>query len=137
MLCYAEETFGPVVSLYRCRSVDEAVRLANASDYGLNACVWGSSRKARTVAGQVRTGTVNVNEIFGVSYGSVDSPMGGMKNSGIGRRHGTEGILRFTEAQTIATQRLMPLEPPLNLSYATLAKSYGHLVRVLKTLHRR
>jgi succinate-semialdehyde dehydrogenase / glutarate-semialdehyde dehydrogenase len=137
MLCYAEETFGPVVSLYRCRSVDEAVRLANASDYGLNACVWGSPRRARAVAGQVRTGTVNVNEIFGVSYGSVDSPMGGMKNSGIGRRHGTEGILRFTEAQTIATQRLMPLEPPLNLSYATLAKSYGHLVRVLKTLHRR
>src|SRR5262249_61400992 len=95
-----------------------------------------SPAAAGVAARQVRTGTVNVNEIFGVSYGSVDSPMGGMKDSGIGRWHGTEAILRFTEAQTVATQRLMPLEP-LNLSYATLAAGYGHLVRVLKTLHRR
>ena len=138
MTCFAEETFGPVVSVYRCESVDEAVRLANASSYGLNACVWGGDRqRAQRVAARLHCGTVNVNEIFGVSYGSVDSPMGGMKNSGIGRRHGVEGLLRFTEAKTIATQRGMQLEPPFNLGYDTLAKAYSSALRAFKFVHRR
>ncbi|HEY4454078.1 MAG TPA: succinic semialdehyde dehydrogenase [Pseudonocardiaceae bacterium] len=138
MACYDEETFGPVIALYRCRSEQEQIELANASRYGLNACVWSEDVKhGQHVASKLECGTVNVNEIFGVSYGSIDSPMGGMKDSGIGRRHGIEGLLRFTEAQTIATQRGIPLEPPGNLTYGQLAAGYTGALRVFKAIHRR
>jgi succinate-semialdehyde dehydrogenase / glutarate-semialdehyde dehydrogenase len=138
MRLFDEETFGPVVALHRCRSVAEQIELANASRYGLNACVWsGSPARGRRIAARLHAGTVNVNEIFGVSYGSVDSPMGGMKDSGVGRRHGVEGLLRFTEAQTVATQRLVPLEPPLGVSYSTLARGYTGALRAFRAVRRR
>jgi len=114
MECYAEETFGPVVSIYRVRSDREAVELANATRYGLNASVWSrSSRRGREVAAQLRSGTVNVNEAYAAAWGSIDAPMGGMGDSGLGRRHGPGGILKYTEAQTVARQRLFNLAPPL------------------------
>jgi succinate-semialdehyde dehydrogenase/glutarate-semialdehyde dehydrogenase len=138
MQCHDEETFGPVISLFRCQTEEEQVELANASRYGLNACVWSSDiAHGQQVAARLQAGTVNVNEIFGVSYGSIDAPMGGMKDSGVGRRHGIEGILRFTEAQTVATQRGMALEPPFNLSYGTLARGYTGVLRVMRAAHRR
>jgi succinate-semialdehyde dehydrogenase / glutarate-semialdehyde dehydrogenase len=138
MKCHAEETFGPVVALHRCDSEEELIERANASDYGLNACVWsGSAAHGRAVASELRTGTVNVNEIFGVSYGSIDAPMGGMKDSGVGRRHGIEGLLRFTEARTVATQRFVALEPPMNLGYETLARAYTTAMRAFRKMHRR
>ena len=105
--CYAEETFGPVVSVYRVSSDGEAVRLANGTEYGLNASIWTRDvRRGVRLARQVRTGTVSVNESYGASWGSVAAPMGGRKASGLGRRHGAQGLLRFTEAQTIAVQRI-------------------------------
>ncbi|WP_378247283.1 succinic semialdehyde dehydrogenase [Amycolatopsis speibonae] len=137
MTCFATETFGPVISLYRVHSTDEAVRLANETTYGLSAGVWGSRRRAQAVARRLRAGTVNVNEIFGVSHGSVDAPMGGMKQSGVGRRHGVEGLLRFTEAQTIATQRGMQLEPPVEVGYDVLARAYTATCRLFKIVGRR
>lgn len=60
-----------------------------------------------------RAGTVNVNEAYAAAWGSIDAPMGGMGDSGLGRRHGAVGILKYTETQTIARQRLMNLAPPL------------------------
>lgn len=54
---------------------------------------------------------MNVNEPYAAAFGSIDAPMGGMRESGIGRRHGAQGILKYTEAQTVAAQRLMPLTP--------------------------
>ena len=54
---------------------------------------------------------MNINEGFVPTWGSVDAPMGGMKDSGLGRRHGAEGILKYTESQTVAVQRLMPIAP--------------------------
>ncbi len=114
MECFAEETFGPLVSIYRVRSDREAVELANATRYGLNASVWSrSSRRGRDVAAQLRSGTVNVNEAYAAAWGSIDAPMGGMGDSGLGRRHGPGGILKYTEAQTVARQRLFNLAPPL------------------------
>jgi succinate-semialdehyde dehydrogenase/glutarate-semialdehyde dehydrogenase len=114
MECFAEETFGPLVSIYRFGSDDEAVELANATRYGLNASVWSrSSRRGRDLAARLRAGTVNVNEAYAAAWGSIDAPMGGMGDSGLGRRHGTSGILKYTEAQTVARQRLFNLAPPI------------------------
>lgn len=131
--CFAEETFGPLVSLYRYTSVGEAVERANDSIYGLNASVWGPTRRARTVAGQIKAGTVNVNEGFAATFGSIDAPMGGMKESGMGRRQGAEGLLRFTESQAIGVQHLMPVSGPPSLS----SRSNNRLLTVLLRLQRR
>ena len=134
MTLYAEETFGPVVSLYRVDSDEEAVRAANASEYGLNASVW-SRGHGPAIARQLRTGTVNINEGYAAAWGSYGAPMGGMKASGLGRRHGDEGILKYTEAQTIATQRLVPIAGPPQLSHrqwATVLDTAIHALRILR-----
>lgn len=113
MTVYQQETFGPVVSLYRVESVDEAVELTNASEYGLNASIWGQDiERAQEVAGRIHAGTVNINEAYATAWASLEAPMGGMKSSGIGRRHGAEGLLKYTEAQTIAIQRGLPVGQP-------------------------
>ena len=130
-----EETFGPVVSVYRFSDVDDAVERANATAYGLNASVWTtSSSRGREVAARLRTGTVNINEGYAPAYGSVQSPMGGMKDSGLGRRHGSEGILKYTEAQTVAQQRLLPMAPSLGMSEEGYARFMTTSLRVLKAL---
>lgn len=101
MRIHAEETFGPVVSLVRVRDVEEAVRLANDSDLGLNASVWGGDRQeARSVARQLEVGTANVNSTL-LIYHSYDVPMGGIRRSGIGRRHGAAGIQRYCRQQSV------------------------------------
>ena len=107
MLLYAEETFGPVVALYAVDSEDEAVARANETRYGLNASVWSRhAGRAVALAGRIRAGSVNVNDTYAATWGSVDAPIGGMGVSGLGgRRHGREGLLKYTEVQTIAAQR--------------------------------
>ncbi len=103
--CFGEETFGPVVSVHVVGSDDEAVALANDTDYGLNANVWTTdTARGRRLAARIQAGTVSVNETYLATWGSVAAPMGGMKASGLGRRHGREGLTRFTQAQTITVQ---------------------------------
>ncbi|WKX70926.1 succinic semialdehyde dehydrogenase [Streptomyces sp. XD-27] len=138
MAVCTEETFGPVVSLYRFGDEDEAVELANATPYGLNASVWTKDgRRGRAVAARLRTGTVNVNESFAAAYASVRAPMGGMGDSGLGRRHGSEGILKFTEAQTVAHQRLLPLAPSFGLTDEKYAAFMTRSLRAMKALRLR
>ncbi len=113
MMMFAEETFGPVVAVYRVKDDDDAVARANDTPYGLNASVWSRSiRHAVRVARRIEAATVNVNESYGATWTATSSPIGGMKDSGMGRRHGAEGILKYTEAQTIAIQRGIALAPP-------------------------
>ena len=113
MKLYSEETFGPVVSVAPYESDEEAIRLANATCYGLNASVWTRDRGAGLkMAGRIEAGVVNVNEAYAATWGSVDATLGGRKDSGSGRRHGAEGLLKFTESQTVAIQRGRALELP-------------------------
>ncbi|MFD1587660.1 succinic semialdehyde dehydrogenase [Halorientalis brevis] len=132
---YREETFGPVVSIYEVGSVEEAIEKANDTEYGLNASVFTQdSILGREVAQQIEAGTVGINDAYGASYGSVDAPMGGRKQSGVGRRHGSEGLLKYTEAQTIAEQRTGPVAPPEPLPHEWYARLMTGLMRVLKRI---
>lgn len=138
MKCSAEETFGPVVAVQIVDSVDSAVIAANATDYGLNASVLGrDKRRARAVASRLHAGSVNINEGYRATFGSVDAPMGGMKWSGIGRRNGTEGLMRFVESRTTAEATGLVQLPRTGVEFARLVPVMLLTLRVLKALRRR
>jgi len=133
MKLYAEETFGPVVSVYAFATEEEALQLANDTPYGLNASVWTRNmRRGAQFAARIRAGSVNVNEAYAAAWGSVDSPIGGMKQSGLRPRHGAEGIVKFTESQTVAVQRLLPIAPSHGMGAATFARWMTRLLRLLR-----
>ena len=133
-LCH-EETFGPVVALYKVASDEEAIEAANASSYGLNASVvTRDHRQGRRIAAQLRAGTVNVNEGYAAAWGSTRAPMGGMGDSGMGRRHGAEGLLKYTESQTIAHQRFLGFGAPFGWSDKRWGETLVRAVGALKRL---
>lgn len=109
---FAQETFGPVVSVYKVASDDEAVAKANDTNYGLTASVWSAnSRHGWEVASQLEAGMVNINEGFAAAYGSIAAPGGGVKESGLNHRHGISGLRLWANERTVAQQRLHPLAP--------------------------
>jgi succinate-semialdehyde dehydrogenase/glutarate-semialdehyde dehydrogenase len=133
MVAFANETFGPVVTISRFSSEDDAVERANDSRFGLNFSVWTKdARRGRRLATRLNAGTVNVNEAYAAAWGSVDAPMGGMKDSGLGRRHGAEGIRKYCEAQTVAVQRLLPIASPPGMSQEQWAKAMTTSLRLLR-----
>ena len=137
MTCFGHETFGPVVSVYRFHDEADAIARANEGEYGLNGSVYSQDgARARAMARLIKCGTVNINEGFGATFGSLDSPMGGMRESGLGRRQGREGIQRYTESQTVATQRLVRIAPMLGMSDAAYAKVMTGGLRLMKKLGR-
>jgi len=137
MTCFGHETFGPVVSLYRFHDESDAIARANDGEYGLNAAIFSQDgTRARAVARQIKCGTVNINEGFGATFGSVAAPMGGMRESGMGRRQGAEGIHRYSETQSVGTQRGLRMTPQLGLNAERHAKVQTLGLRVLNKLGR-
>jgi acyl-CoA reductase-like NAD-dependent aldehyde dehydrogenase len=101
MTCMQEETFGPTLPIMRVADVDEAVRLANDSVYGLQASVFTKDlEKGEAIARRLQCGAVVVNDAQ-VNYAVFDAPMGGWKTSGVGSRHGASGIRKFCHTQSI------------------------------------
>ncbi len=94
-----EETFGPVAALLAVRDADEAVRVANRSEYGLGAAVWTKNEDAaRAIARRIESGSVFIN---GMVASDPRLPFGGVKNSGYGRELSGFGIREFVNIQTI------------------------------------
>ena len=132
MKLYREETFGPVVAIYRFNDVEDAITAANDSEYGLNASIWTRDwRRGREIAQRIRCGTVNVNEAYVATWG-VHVPMGGMKASGLGRRHGGEGFTKYTESQTVGVAPFAPLFPPFGMDIGVTARLFPAALRAVK-----
>ncbi len=135
MKIMTEETFGPVLPIMPVKDAEEALRWANDSRYGLNASVFtGDQAQGERLAAQVEAGITTVNDVI-VGFGVSDAPSGGLKESGIGKRHGAPGIRRFCNEQVIISDRFsfltMKREPTW---YPYTAQTERVLTRVMGAL---
>ena len=127
-----EETFGPTLVVNTVASVDEAIKKANATNYGLGAAVY-SAKSGDEIAAKLNCGMVSINSVF-IFAGIASIPFGGVKDSGYGRIHGPEGLLEFTYAKSYV-KPLVHL--PLAITSFTRKSSTDKLVGKLnKLLHR-
>ena len=100
-----EEPFGPVLPLLKYSDIDEVIQRANDSDTGLGGAIWSNdTEQAQAVAQRLQTGTVWINEMFAFLP---HAPFSGHKQSGVGTEHGMEGLLEFTNTQTITIAKLV------------------------------
>jgi succinate-semialdehyde dehydrogenase/glutarate-semialdehyde dehydrogenase len=101
-----EETFGPVLPVMAFDSDEDAVRLANDSEFGLSASVWTRDRaRGEALAARIQAGTVMVNDVVSC-FGISEAPHGGVKASGIGRAHGSFGLEEMVRVKYIDSDRL-------------------------------
>jgi acyl-CoA reductase-like NAD-dependent aldehyde dehydrogenase len=106
MRAMQEETFGPTLPIAVFRTEEEAIKLANDSEFGLTASVWTRDlAKGKRVAEQIEAGSVCVNEVL-YTHGIGQTPWGGFKNSGRGRTHGVEGLMELVQPQHIHVNRI-------------------------------
>jgi succinate-semialdehyde dehydrogenase/glutarate-semialdehyde dehydrogenase len=121
MRAMREETFGPTLPIAVFKTEEEAIRLANDSEFGLTASVWTKDlSKGRRIAERIEAGTVCVNEVL-YTHGIGQTPWGGFKNSGRGRTHGVEGLMELVQPQHIHVNRLAILPNAWWLPYGATA----------------
>jgi acyl-CoA reductase-like NAD-dependent aldehyde dehydrogenase len=135
MACMREETFGPTLPVMKVANAEEAVRLANDSAYGLQATIVGSDTgRARRLAEQLEVGCVTINDVQ-LNYMALGLPMGGWKESGLGVRHGAEGIRKYTKLQAVSVNRF-PLRRDLHMVPFD-PSSYRFILRLVKAIYGR
>ncbi len=132
MECMTEETFGPTLPVMKVADADEAVRLANDSPYGLQASVWTKDlAKGERLARRIEAGVCCVNDAQ-INYVALELPMGGWKESGLGSRHGADGIRKYTRKQSILVTRFGPNRDIHMLPYkASTTKMIGRLLKLV------
>ncbi|MEN3298994.1 aldehyde dehydrogenase family protein, partial [Pseudonocardia sp.] len=119
-----EETFGPLIVINRVPDVDEAVRRANGTGYGLGATVF-SAKDGDAIAARLRCGMVAVNGV--ISFAGIPAlPFGGVGDSGFGRIHGEDGLREFTRPQAVARQRF-----PLPIAVTSFRRTSGGMKALL------
>ena len=129
-----EETFGPILCIQKVRNVEEAICLANESEYGLNGNVWTRDKeKGFEIACRIDTGAVSVNDMA-MSYGVPAAPFGGRKASGIGQVNGETGVRGYCHAMPILIDRFGGKELPSGYPYgAKKAEGMKKLMNFLWT----
>jgi len=112
MALMKDETFGPIVSIMRVKDEQEAIQLANDSEYGLSGSVWTkNNEKGIELAKQMETGSVLINDAS-MSYGVLEVPFGGMKDSGLGQVNGARSLRSYAFAQPIGIDKRTPKTEP-------------------------
>jgi acyl-CoA reductase-like NAD-dependent aldehyde dehydrogenase len=128
-----EETFGPLLVVNRVPDVDEAVRRANGTGYGLGATVF-SKKRGEEIAARLRCGMVAVNGV--ISFAGIPAlPFGGVGDSGFGRIHGEDGLREFTRPQAVARQKFAL--PIAVTSFRRTARGMNALLGIVRLRHGR
>jgi acyl-CoA reductase-like NAD-dependent aldehyde dehydrogenase len=132
MECMTEETFGPTLPIMKVGDAEQAIELANDSPYGLQASVWTKdTARGESIAKRIDAGVANVNE-HQVSYLALEMPMGGWKTSGIGSRHGLDGIRKYARKQSSVVTRFGPKKELFMFPYSKRnSKIIGGFLRLL------
>jgi acyl-CoA reductase-like NAD-dependent aldehyde dehydrogenase len=135
MSAMTEETFGPTLPIMKVADAAEAVRLANDSPFGLAASVWTKDvARGEEIARSVEAGAVCVNDAQ-LNYLALELPMGGWKTSGMGQRHGAQGIRKYARQQSLLITRLAPKKDIHMFPYK--ARTTGLLTKGIKLLYGR
>jgi acyl-CoA reductase-like NAD-dependent aldehyde dehydrogenase len=127
-----EETFGPTLPIMKVADAEEAIRMANDSEYGLAASVFSKDvARGEAIARRIEAGAVCVNDAL-ANYTALELPMGGWKASGLGSRHGAGGIRKYTKQQAILVSRFhLAKEPHMYPYNAKATRRFAKLIRFL------